>query len=98
MFYAFSSDTAYENGIGTANSFMCFVLYIGGISPVILGLLISAGGGYKSATGYVLGFYFMVAICLLSGVVLLFFTRETVGRFKGRDFGVFSSTCRRVRR
>ena len=90
VLYAFSSDSAYENGIGTANSFMCFVLYIGGISPVILGALISAGGGYKSATGYVLGLYFMVALCLASAVVLLFFTRETVGRFKGRDFGVFS--------
>jgi MFS family permease len=90
VLYAFSSDSAYENGIGTANSFMCFVLYIGGISPVILGALISAGGGFKSATGYVLGLYFMVALCLASAVVLLFFTRETVGRFKGRDFGVFS--------
>jgi MFS family permease len=90
VLYAYASDSAYDNGMGTANSFMCFMLYIGGISPIILGLLISAGGGYHSATGYVLGLYFMVLICLLSAVLLVLFTRETIGRFKGRDFGVFT--------
>lgn len=90
VLYAYASDSAYENGIGTANSFMCFMLYIGGVSPLILGALIGAGGGYHSATGYVLGLYFMVAICVLSAILIAFFTRETVGRFRGRDFGVFS--------
>jgi MFS family permease len=90
VLYAYASDSAYEHGIGTANSFMCFMLYIGGVSPLILGALIGAGGGYHSATGYVLGLYFMVVISLISAVLIAFFTRETVGRFRGRDFGVFS--------
>jgi MFS family permease len=90
VLYAYASDSAFENGIGTANSFMAFMLYIGGVSPIILGLLISAGGGYHSATGYVLGLYFMVVISVLSAILLAVFTRETVGRFKGRDVGVFT--------
>jgi MFS family permease len=90
VLYAYASDSAYQHGIGTANSFMAFALYIGGVSPLILGLLISAGGGYHSSAGYVYGLYFMVAISLLSALLLVFLTRETVGRFRGRDFGFFS--------
>lgn len=90
VLYAYASDSAYEHGIGTANSFMAFALYIGGVSPLILGLLIAAGGGYHSSAGYLFGLYFMVFISLLAAVLLLFFTRETVGRWRGRDIGVFS--------
>ncbi len=90
LLYAYASDSAYEAGLGTANSFMAFALYIGGVSPLILGLLIGLGGGFHSARGYVFGLYFLVAIALLSAVLLAFLTRETVGRFKGRDIGIFS--------
>lgn len=90
VLYAYASDSAYEHGIGTANSFMAFALYIGGVSPLILGLLIGAGGGYHSAAGYLYGLYFMIFVSLLSALLLVFLTRETVGHWRGRDIGVFS--------
>lgn len=76
--------------VGTANSIMLFFLYLGGLSPLVLGYLIGVGGGYSSATGYNYGLYFLVGISLSAGVLIALFTRETVGRFKAYDWALVS--------
>jgi MFS family permease len=98
VLYAFGSDSAEPGAMGTANSILLFFLYIGGVSPLVLGLLIGAGGGFRSATGYFYGLYFLVAISLLSAVLIALFTRETVGRFKDRDRALVSRERTRVGR
>src|SRR4051794_19785688 len=90
VLYAFGSGSAEPGAMGTANSILLFFLYIGGVSPLILGFLIGVGGGFKQATGYYYGLYFMVAGSLISAIIIALFTRETVGRFKDRDRALVS--------
>jgi MFS family permease len=90
VLYAFGSDSAEPGAMGTANAILLFFLYVGGVSPLILGFLIGVGGGFKQATGYYYGLYFMVAVSLISAIIIALFTRETVGRFKDRDRALVS--------
>jgi MFS family permease len=90
VLYAFGSDSAEPGAMGTANSILLFFLYVGGVSPLILGFLIAIGGGFKQAAGYYYGLYFMVAVALISAIIIALFTRETVGRFKDRDRALVS--------
>src|SRR5205085_2207701 len=64
--------------------------YIGRKPSLILGFVIGVGGGFKQATGYYYGLYFMVAVSLISAIIIALFTRETVGRFKDRDRALVS--------
>jgi hypothetical protein len=50
-----------------------------------IGGRISLGGGYGSPSGCYLGLYFMAALMLLSALVMVLLTRETIGMFKPRD-------------
>jgi MFS family permease len=95
VLYAFASDAAETGGIGTANSIMLFFLYVGGVSPLVIGWLIGLGGGFGDQTGYFYGLYFMLGIALLAALLIGLFTRETVGRFKGRDFALVSAESTR---
>jgi MFS family permease len=90
VLYAFGSDAAEPGGMGTANAILLFFLYLGGISPLVMGFLIGMGGGFENATGYLYSLYFLVAVALLSAVLIALFTRETVGRFKDRDRALVS--------
>jgi MFS family permease len=90
VLYAFGSDAAEPGGMGTANSILLFFLYLGGVSPLVMGVLIGMGGGFQSATGYLYSLYFLVAVALISAVLIALFTRETVGRFKDRDRALVS--------
>ena len=85
VLYAFGSDSAEPGAMGTANSILLFFLYIGGVSPLVIGFLIGLGGGFENATGYFYALYFLVAVAIISAVIMALFTRETVGRFKDRD-------------
>ena len=90
VLYAFGSDSAEPGAMGTANSILLFFLYIGGISPLVIGWLIGVGGGFDNATGYFYALYFMVALAVISAVILALFTRETVGWYKSRDKALVS--------
>jgi len=82
--------------MGTANSILLFFLYVGGVSPLVMGFLIGAGGGFEQSTGYFYALYFLVAIAVLAAILIALFTRETVGRYKGRDFALVSREQTRV--
>jgi MFS family permease len=90
VLYAFGSDSAEPGALGTANSILLFFLYIGGISPLVIGWLIGVGGGFDNATGYFYALYFMVALAVVSAIILALFTRETVGWYKSRDKALVS--------
>ena len=70
VIYSFVSDAAEHGAIGTANSVMLTAMYLGGLSPLVLGVLIGVGGGFSSATGYDWGLYFLVGACVLAVVLL----------------------------
>lgn len=70
IFYAVASDSAEPGGTSTANGVITTAMFVGGgLAPVIMGTLISLGGGWHSLTGYVVCFFFMAG-CALAGVVL----------------------------
>jgi len=85
VIYGFVSDSAEKGAMGTANSVMLTATYLGGLSPLILGVLIGAGGGFSSVSGYNWGLYVMVGACILAVVLLTLFTREPVGKFRHLD-------------
>ena len=97
VLYAFGSDSAEPGAMGTANSILLFFLYLGGISPLVMGFLIGLGGGFQDATGYLYALYFLVAVAIISAVLIALFTRETVGRFKERDRALVSRERTHVR-
>lgn len=90
VLYAFGSDSAEPGAMGTANSILLFFLYVGGISPLVMGSLIGLGGGFEDRTGYFYALYFLVAMSILAAIMIALFTRETVGRFKERDRALVS--------
>ena len=90
VIYSFVSDAAEPGAIGTANSVMLTAMYLGGLSPLVLGVLIGVGGGFATATGYYWGLYFLVAACVLAVVLLALFTRETTGRLRPFDRALVS--------
>ena len=90
VIYSFVSDAAEHGAIGTANSVMLTAMYIGGLSPLVLGVLIGVGGGFSSATGYDWGLFFLVGACVLAVVLLALFTREPAGRFRHHDRAMVS--------
>jgi MFS family permease len=97
VLYAFGSDSAEPGAMGTANSILLFFLYLGGISPLVLGFLIGLGGGFQNPTGYLYALYFLIAVSIISAVLIALFTRETVGRYKERDRALVSRERTHVR-
>lgn len=70
IYYAAATDAAPRGASGTANGFITTSMFIGGgLAPLIIGFLISRGGGWESITGYNIAFIFMMAAGVL-GVVL----------------------------
>ena len=90
VLYGFVADAAERGGMGTANSILLTTMYLGGASPLALGFLIAAGGGFTSAAGYNWSLYIMGGACILAALLLALFTRETVGKFKSRDRALVS--------
>jgi MFS family permease len=90
VIYGFVSDSAEKGAMGTANSIMLTAMYLGGMSPLVLGILIGAGGGFSSVSGYNWALYVMVAACIIAVLALMFFTRESVGRFRHLDRALVS--------
>jgi len=75
---------------GVGNSVTLFGLYIGGVAPWILGLLIRSGGGWNARPGFVYGLWFLVGMLAVAWLVILFFSRETRGPWRGKDLSLVS--------
>ncbi|WP_426300142.1 MFS transporter [Arthrobacter sp. R-11] len=85
VLYAFSSDSSEPGAIGLGNGLNMTGQMLGGLGPVVLGILIAAGGGFSSPDGFLWGLYFMAGIMLLGAAAIILFTRESVGSYKKRD-------------
>lgn len=90
VIYALVSDSAKKGYVGTAMGIMLSGLYIGGISPLFLGIFINAGGGWHAKDGYISGLYFLTTLMVIAFFLVLLFTRETVGKKRGRDWSLVS--------
>lgn len=76
IYYAVASDSAQPSATSTANGIITTAMFIGGgIAPVLMGWMISLGGGWTSREGYVICFFVMAA-CALGGVFLQLFTQR----------------------
>jgi MFS family permease len=77
IFYAAATDASPRGASGTANGFITTAMFIGGgLAPLIIGFLISQGGGWVSVAGYNASFILLMVSAIL-GVVLQFFVRES---------------------
>ncbi|WP_296261468.1 MULTISPECIES: MFS transporter [unclassified Pseudomonas] len=76
IYYAVASDSAQPSATSTANGIITTAMFIGGgVAPVLMGSLISAGGGWTSLSGYTVCF-FVMAGCALAGACLQLFSHR----------------------
>lgn len=76
IYYAVASDSAQPSATSTANGIITTAMFIGGgVAPVLMGMLISAGGGWTSLSGYTVCF-FVMAGCAVGGAVLQMFSHR----------------------
>lgn len=76
IYYAVASDSAQPSATSTANGIITTAMFIGGgIAPILMGWLITLGGGWTNLSGYTTCFLVMAG-CALTGAVLQLFTRS----------------------
>lgn len=73
IYYAAASDSAPDGGTSTANGVITTAMFIGGgIAPVLIGRLVTLGGGWEASAGYVYCFLTMAGFALLGAIVQMF--------------------------
>ena len=76
IYYAVACDSADPSAISTANGIITTAMFIGGgLAPVLMGTLISMGGGWTSLHGYSVCFLVMAG-CALGGALLQLFCQR----------------------
>ncbi len=76
IYYAVACDSAEPSAISTANGIITTAMFIGGgLAPVLMGSLISMGGGWTSLHGYSVCFLVMAG-CALGGALLQLFCQR----------------------
>ena len=76
IYYAVACDSAGPSAISTANGIITTAMFIGGgLAPVLMGSLISMGGGWTSLHGYSVCFLVMAG-CALGGALLQLFCQR----------------------
>lgn len=73
IYCAVASDSAQPSATSTANGIITTAMFIGGgIAPILMGTLISTGGGWSSLHGYTVCFFVMA----LGGALLRLFSHR----------------------
>jgi MFS family permease len=85
VLYAMTSDSSEPGAIAIGNGLNMSGMLVGGFGAIIMGALISLGGGYGSTSGFLYGLYFIAGVMLLTAVLILLFTRETIGWMYAKD-------------
>ena len=76
IYYAVACDSAEPSAVSTANGIITTAMFIGGgLAPVLMGSLISMGGGWTSLHGYSVCFLVMAG-CALGGALLQLFCQR----------------------
>jgi MFS family permease len=79
IYYAAVSDAAPSAATSTANGIVTTAMFLGGgLAPVLMGELITFGGGWTDIHGYTICFFTMAASAV-AGVLLQLFTAKTSG-------------------
>ncbi|MDM5197076.1 MFS transporter [Fictibacillus enclensis] len=86
--FSLITDSAKSGSTGTAMGISMTGMYLGAVSPIVLGFLINQGGGWNSYSGYITGLYFLASCMVIAFLFILFFTRETVGKKRGKDWSL----------
>jgi len=98
VLYAMTSDSSEPGAIAIGNGLNMSGMLVGGFGAIIMGFLISRGGGYSSSSGFLHGLYFIAGVMFLTALLILFFTRETIGRMYAHDRALVSrESCLRGR-
>lgn len=90
VMYALTSDSSERGAIAIGNGINLAGMLIGGFGAIVMGYLISLGGGYSSTTGFLYGLYFIAGVSLLTAILILLFTRESTGWMYSRDRALVS--------
>lgn len=78
IYYAVASDSAQPSATSTANGIITTAMFIGGgIAPILMGWLITIGGGWTNLSGYITCFLVMAG-CALTGAALQLFTHSNI--------------------
>jgi MFS family permease len=86
LVYSIAMDSARKGAHGVATSIIDVGLALGGgAGPLLVGHLISFGGGYGDVHGYYLALYAIAGLMVVAAVVTALFARETTGWFRERD-------------
>jgi len=98
VLYAMTSDSSEPGAIAIGNGLNMSGMLVGGFGAIIMGFLISLGGGYSSSSGFLYGLYVIAGVMFLTALLILFFTRETIGRMYAHDRALVSrESCLRAR-
>lgn len=98
VLYAMTSDSSEPGAIAIGNGLNMSGMLVGGFGAIIMGVLISFGGGYSSSSGFLYGLYFIAAVMFVTALLILIFTRETIGRMYAHDWALVSrESCLRGR-
>ncbi len=91
IMYKFVADSSKEGSAVTGNGILTTCMFCGAaIATSVMGILIEAGGGWDSMSGYMTGLYVMSGAMLIAFLLVLLFTRETNGPKFGKDFSLVS--------
>lgn len=78
IYYAAASDAAPEGATSTANGIITTAMFIGGgIAPMLMGQLITLGGGWEQRGGYTISFMTMAGFALAAVLLQLFARKDT---------------------
>ncbi|SDV04776.1 Predicted arabinose efflux permease, MFS family [Microlunatus sagamiharensis] len=90
VLYAITSDSSEPGSIAIGNGLNMAGMLVGGFGAIVMGQLIQLGGGYQEVRGFNLGLNFIAGVSLLTAVLILLFTRETIGRMYAHDRALVS--------
>jgi MFS family permease len=90
MALTLGGESAEKGAMGKGIGIVEAGLYLGGVSPAILGVIVNAAGGWASTEGSIFSFRLMAIVMVCVFVAVLLFSRETAGWFRSRDKALVS--------
>lgn len=90
VLFNFAGLSVKKTELATAIGICNLSQVIGGMTPYLLGIFISKGGGWRSVTGYNISLYFMLVCLALGFISILLLSHEVTGPRRGRDWALTS--------
>lgn len=91
IMYKMVADSSEEGNVVIGNGILTTLMFVGAaVATTLMGILIEAGGGWNSMSGYMTGIYVMVGAMIIALILVTLFTRETNGPHVGKDYSFVS--------